>query len=113
MKRTLIGLTSAALLAGSLSAAHFGVAIGTAQAEPRPVTTYHWCPGDYFRPEWGDNWDTDRCHDEYHRDGDSRYDNSRPRGIYGPPNIYYTPPGAWPTYGPNYGAPGIYFLPRG
>jgi hypothetical protein len=89
VKRTLIGLTSAAVLAGSLGAASFGLTAGTAQAEPRFFPTYHWCPGDYFRPEWGINWELNGCHDDYHRDGDgddhSRdFDNGGP--VFSGPN---------------------------
>ena len=31
---------------------------------------YHWCPGEFWRPEWGFNFDWNTCHDDHHRDGD-------------------------------------------
>ena len=34
------------------------------------VPRYHWCPGDFWRPEWGFNFDWNTCHDDHHRDGD-------------------------------------------
>ena len=41
-----------------------------AQAEPGPVPGYHWCPGDFWDPGWGFNWDAGTCHDDHHRDID-------------------------------------------
>ena len=35
-----------------------------------PMPTYHWCPGDYWDPGWGNNWYGDGCHDDHHRDMD-------------------------------------------
>ncbi|MDA3662424.1 hypothetical protein PFJ02_10190 [Mycobacterium xenopi] len=43
-------------------------AVAGAQAPPFPA--YHWCPGDYWDPSWGDNWDWDRCHDDHWYDGE-------------------------------------------
>ena len=34
------------------------------------IPRYHWCPGDFWHPEWGDNWDAGPCHDDHHRDID-------------------------------------------
>ena len=34
------------------------------------IPHYHWCPGDFWRPEWGFNFDWGTCHDDHHRDGD-------------------------------------------
>ncbi|EUA33179.1 hypothetical protein I553_7587 [Mycobacterium xenopi 4042] len=31
---------------------------------------YHWCPGQFWDPGWGPNWDWDDCHDDHHRDID-------------------------------------------
>ena len=53
-----------------------GLASGTAQAEPAPVPLYHWCPGDFWDPGWGDNWDGGNCHDDFTRDMDG-WDRSR------------------------------------
>ncbi len=127
VKRILIGLTSAAVLAGSLGAASFGLTVGTAQAEPRFVPAYHWCPGDDFRPEWGFNWELNGCHDDHHRDGDGNdhgrdYDNggaafsgrggnrgndyrqgdNDPHYDPRPPRNYFPLPGPFGT-SPNYG----------
>ena len=76
MKRTIVGLASAAVLAGGLGATSFGLAAGTAEAEPGFAPTYHWCPGDNWHPEWGGNWDGGTCHDDHHRDIDAG-DHSR------------------------------------
>jgi hypothetical protein len=117
MSKPLVGLAAAAVLAAGLGAASFGLAAGTAHAEPHFLPAYHWCPGDDFRPEWGGNWEPNACHDDYHRDGDG-YDHSRdyhgyddrgrdyrdgndhrdygppPPDYYGPPpGNYYVPPG--------------------
>jgi len=40
------------------------------------VPRYHWCPGDFWHPEWGFNWDGGTCHDDHHRDIDGG-DHSR------------------------------------
>ena len=42
--------------------------VATAQVGDFP--SYHWCPGDFWHPEWGFNFDWTTCHDDYHRDGD-------------------------------------------
>ncbi|EUA52723.1 hypothetical protein I552_8831 [Mycobacterium xenopi 3993] len=44
-----------ALIAG-LGLAGFGLA-AVADAQPGPFPNYHWCPGQYWDPGWGDNWD--------------------------------------------------------
>ena len=31
---------------------------------------YHWCPGQFYDPGWGNNWDWNRCHDDFYGDGD-------------------------------------------
>jgi hypothetical protein len=31
---------------------------------------YHWCPGDFWDPGWGFNWEWSGCHDDWHRDID-------------------------------------------
>jgi hypothetical protein len=40
------------------------------------VPRYHWCPGDFWRPEWGFNFDWNTCHDDHHRDGDGDNHNN-------------------------------------
>ena len=32
-----------------------------AQAQPGPFP--QWCPGEFWDPGWGDNWDGGHCHD--------------------------------------------------
>ena len=41
-----------------------------AQAAPVPAPLYHWCPGDFWDPGWGFNWEWLACHDDWHRDID-------------------------------------------
>jgi hypothetical protein len=40
------------------------------------VPRYHWCPGQFWDPGWGFNWDWGTCHDDHHRDNDAG-DHSR------------------------------------
>nr|WP_082962823.1 hypothetical protein [Mycobacterium sp. E342] len=42
----------------------------SAQAQPAPLPDYHWCPGQGWDPGWGQNWDSNNCHDDRHRDMD-------------------------------------------
>jgi hypothetical protein len=63
-------------VSAGLGMAGLGLASGTAQAEPGPVPLYHWCPGDFWDPGWGDNWEWGACHDDFHRDADG-WDHSR------------------------------------
>jgi hypothetical protein len=95
LKRSLVGLGAATLLAG---AASFGLASGTAQAAPGFIPDYHWCPGQFFDPGWGPNWDQNVCHDDFHRDNDGNFHGNDYRG--GPPP-------------PQYAAPGTYYVPPG
>jgi hypothetical protein len=46
--------------------------VGAATVASAPVgefPSYHWCPGEDWHPEWGDNWDAGTCHADHHRDG--------------------------------------------
>ena len=95
LKRSLVGLGAATLLAG---AASFGLGSGTAQAVPGFIPDYHWCPGQFFDPGWGPNWDQNVCHDDFHRDNDGNFHGNDYRG--GPPP-------------PQYAAPGNYYVPPG
>ena len=84
--------------------AGLGLSLGTAGAVVGAMPEYHWCPGDNFDPGWGNNWEPNACHDDFHRDGDGG-DHSRDYrpygdrggdyrgGDYGPP----PPPGGWAT----------------
>jgi hypothetical protein len=46
------------------------VAATDAQARPAPSPEYQWCPGQFWDPGWGNNWDGGNCHDDHHRDRD-------------------------------------------
>ena len=52
---------------------------GDGQAQPGPFAQYHWCPGQFWDPGWGSNWDGNNCHDDHHRDIDG-YNHSRDWG---------------------------------
>lgn len=67
MKSSLrLAATTFVMVAG-LGLAGLGVATD-AQAQPGPFP--QWCPGDYWDPGWGDNWDGGRCHDNWRGPGD-------------------------------------------
>jgi len=51
-----------------------GATVAAAQVGEFP--SYHWCPGDFWRPEWGFNFDWNTCHDDHHRDGDGNNRNN-------------------------------------
>jgi len=71
MSKRFVGLATTALVTGGLGLAGLGLASGTAQADIGPVPPlYHWCPGDFWDPGWGNNWDGGFCHDDFHRDMD-------------------------------------------
>jgi hypothetical protein len=100
--KKLLELTAATVLAtGALGVAGLGLSMGTASAVVGPLPEYHWCPGQNFDPGWGDNWDPNVCHDDFHRDNDGNnhdhdYHGNGFRGgppDNGPPGNYYTPPG--------------------
>jgi hypothetical protein len=72
--------TTLAMTAG-LGLAGLGIAIAV-NAQPAPFPDYHWCPGEYYDPGWGPNWDEGECHDDFHPDRDG-WDHSRDcRGDY-------------------------------
>src|ERR1700723_3134477 len=54
-------------MAAGLGLAGLGVA-ADAQAQPGPFP--QWCPGDFWDPGWGDNWDGGQCHDNSRGYGD-------------------------------------------
>jgi hypothetical protein len=43
-------------MGAALGAAGIGGAVD-AQAQPAPLPDYHWCPGQWWDPGWGDNWE--------------------------------------------------------
>jgi hypothetical protein len=60
-----------------ITTAGFGLAglgaASVAEAFPGPagpLPDYHWCPGQFFDPHWGNNWDPGRCHDDSYFDGE-------------------------------------------
>jgi hypothetical protein len=50
--------------------ASLGVASLAEAAPGAPLPDYHWCPGQFFDPGWGHNWDQGRCHDDNFFDGE-------------------------------------------
>ena len=82
-------------LAAGMGLAGLGVA-ADAQAQPGPFP--QWCPGDFWDPGWGNNWEWGRCHDDGFFDGEPR-DGGHWHG-YGP---WQGGPG-WENHGP--GGPG-------
>jgi hypothetical protein len=47
-------------------------AAAVADAQPVPFPAYHWCPGQFWDPGWGSNWDGGRCHDDHWHDNEPR-----------------------------------------
>ena len=80
---------AAAVIAG-LGLAGLGDAT-EAQAQPGPLP--RWCPGDFWDPGWGPNWDWGNCHDNWRGPGP----NPHPDPRWGP---------GWGPGGPPPGAPG-------
>ncbi|MCV7401969.1 hypothetical protein H7K24_17645 [Mycobacterium fragae] len=92
MKNFVRVLGSAVALTAGLGLAGLGAA-AVAHAQPAPFPDYHWCPGEYWDPGWGDNWDPDRCHDDHWLDGDP-HDLSHwhgPEGYPGGPGVPGSP----------------------
>jgi hypothetical protein len=83
-----------------------GVGAATvAAAQVGEFPSYHWCPGQDWHPEWGDNWDAGTCHDDQHRDIDG---NDRHRDFGAPmrdyiPRYHWCPGDFWhPEWGFNF-----------
>src|ERR1700733_13705942 len=55
-----------------------GLAATDAQAQPGPFPP--WCPGDYWDQGWGNNWDWERCHDNWQQDKAADPDGRRRKG---------------------------------
>jgi hypothetical protein len=85
MKRKIIGFATTMVVSGGLGLAGLGLASATAQAEPGfgPPPLYHWCPGEFWDPGWGNNWDGGFCHDDFHRDMDGDNHDRDWRGVQG------------------------------
>lgn len=63
-------MAAAAALTTGLGLLGVGAA-SIADAQPAaPLPDYHWCPGQFFDPAWGPNWDMGRCHDDNFFDGE-------------------------------------------
>jgi hypothetical protein len=82
-------LTATAVIAAGLGLAGLTAATD-AHAQPGPLPT--WCPGDFWDPGWGNNWDWGGCHDNF-RPGwgpgpqdFGRHDDFGPRDNFGPHN---------------------------
>jgi hypothetical protein len=65
--KLLVGTAAAAMLVGVVGS---GLAPGSANAQIGgfPIPDYHWCPGQFWDPGWGFNWDGADCHDDHHAD---------------------------------------------
>jgi hypothetical protein len=64
-------IAAATALTTGLGLAGLGAA-SVAEAFPGPLPDYHWCPGQFWDPGWGNNWDGGRCHDDGFFDGEPR-----------------------------------------
>jgi hypothetical protein len=82
--------------------------VGAATVAPAQIgefPSYHWCPGQDWHPEWGDNWDAGTCHDDRHRDIDG---NDHHRDFAAPmrdyiPRYHWCPGDFWrPEWGFNF-----------
>lgn len=87
---------STAIVTAGLGLAGLGAAT-EAQAQPGPFPEYHWCPGQPWNPGWGNNWEWNTCHDDFHRDIDG-YNHDRD---YRGPG-----PGGWNGHGDGDGGNG-------
>jgi hypothetical protein len=67
---------AATVFAGAAALGLAGGGGAIAQAQPAPIPDYHWCPGEWWDPGWGPNWEGGMCHDDFHRDMDGG-DHSR------------------------------------
>ena len=63
---TLTRIIDGALLSGGVAITGFGLATGTAQAEPGFAPLVYWCPGQPWDPAWGENRYWDQCWDTDH-----------------------------------------------
>lgn len=120
--KKLVELTATVVATGTLGFAGLALSTGIAGAVVGGAAPqYHWCPGDYFDPGWGNNWEPGGCHDDFHRDGDGG-DHSRDYRPYGDRGDfrdgefrdgapYWGPPGYYGA--PDYAPPGNYWGPPG
>ena len=60
VKNTFLVAASAVVMSAGLGLAGLGTA-GAAEAHPAPSPECHWCPGQWWDPGRGNNWDGRRC----------------------------------------------------
>ncbi len=65
------------MIAAGLGLAGLGVAT-EAQAQVGPFP--QWCPGDFWDPGWGNNWDGGGCHDNFRGQGGPGWDRDNHGG---------------------------------
>ncbi len=65
------------MIAAGLGLAGLG-APTEAQAQVGPFP--QWCPGDYWDPGWGNNWDGGGCHDNFRGQGGPGWDRDNRGG---------------------------------
>jgi hypothetical protein len=66
-----------AVIAAGLGLAGLGVAT-EAQAQVGPFP--QWCPGDFWDPGWGNNWDGGGCHENFRGQGGPGWDHDNHGG---------------------------------
>ena len=96
-------IAAATALTTGLGLAGLGAA-SLAEAQPAgPLPDYHWCPGQFYDPGWGNNWDWNRCHDDFYYDGEPRDQGH----WHGPGGWHPDGPGPWDhPGGPGWDPPG-------
>jgi hypothetical protein len=77
MQKSVRLVVGTAALAAGLGLAGLATAIEV-EAQPGPFPT--WCPGDFWDPGWGNNWDGGGCHDNWRGAGP----NPHPDAHWGP-----------------------------
>jgi hypothetical protein len=79
-------IAAATAITTGLGLAGLGAA-SVAEAYPGPMPDYHWCPGQFWDPGWGNNWDWGRCHDDFYGDNDPHdRDHWHGQGDWNPDN---------------------------
>jgi len=95
-------IAAATALTTGLGLAGLGAAsvAGAFPGPAGPMPDYHWCPGQWWDPGWGNNWDGGRCHDDGYYDGEPRdHDHWHGYGDWHPDN-------GWGPGGPGWGPGG-------
>jgi hypothetical protein len=90
-------IAAATAIVSGLGLAGVGAA-SVAEAQPMaPLPDYHWCPGQFWDPGWGNNWDGGRCHDDGYFDGEPR-----DQGHWHGQGPWQEGPGGWNNQGPGW-----------